>query len=77
MSFFLDNEFELQEINLIHKGDFFEVYKVKIGLRWYARKQIVQEYRTDELYIQILKKDILKGKTVTSEVLINSLLGYK
>jgi len=64
VSFFLDNEFELQEINLIHKGEFFEVYKVKIGLRWYARKQIVQEYRTDELYIQILKKEFEVGQHI-------------
>jgi serine/threonine protein kinase len=64
VSFFLDNEFELQEINLIHKGEFFEVYKVKIGLRWYARKQIVQKYRTDELYIQILKKEFEVGQHI-------------
>ena len=62
MSFFSDNTNEIVNINLLHQGEYFEVYKVKVGLRWYARKQISPQYRNQEFYIQLLQKEFEIGQ---------------
>jgi len=62
VSFFSDNTNEIVNINLLHQGAYFEVYKVKVGLRWYARKQISPQYRNQDFYIQLLQKEFEIGQ---------------
>jgi len=42
---------------LISRGSFFEVYKIRIGLKWYVRKQLRPDLVSNDFYVHVLDRE--------------------
>jgi serine/threonine protein kinase len=54
-----------QEKCFIHRGSYFEVYKIRIGLKWYIRKGLIETYRASDWYIGLLHKEFEIGQRLS------------
>jgi len=47
---------------LIHRGKYFTIRKVKVGIRWHVRKELSEEFKDSELHRNLLRKEFEIGQ---------------
>jgi len=58
----LNEKFYFSEKHLIGNGGTCELYKIKLDIRWYIRKNLLKEYNNHPTYQQSLKKEFEIGQ---------------
>ena len=49
---------------LLHSGRNFNSYKVRVGLKWYVRKELADEFKTSDFHQNILRKEFEIGQNL-------------
>jgi serine/threonine protein kinase len=73
---FINNEHEDNLVPgkiLLHTGQYFSVFKVRIGIKWYVRKQLNTSFKDSPLYRGILSKEFEIGQQLEHHNLVKYL----